>query len=424
MPLRICLYEDDSFDRFFPLTLLRPVYMLRAGVMPLYKRLGMQFPDASVSLVAREQTSTITSELAPDYPVNIIKRENGGDVLFLNGRMRSFGDLAKLVKESRLSTIFTNNGEVVGVLFKIETLGSVPSLATHVEYQQAFSADKDISEFSTTATLYRGWWEMIADIDSAIAQDCAYLKTVIPAAENLKIHEGAYLVNKSQILFGNNVEVLTGAVIDASKGPVYIGENVRIESHAAIIGPSYIGADSIVVAGKIVASSVGQVCRVGGEVEESVFQSHINKFHAGFIGHSYVGSWVNFGAMTTNSDLKNNYSSIRVAQNGEMVDSEQIKVGSCIGDHTKFGIGTLLNTGITIGVCCNIFGGGLTSDKEIPSFSWGNTAKWESHQFDKALETASRSAGRRNVTLSEREIELLKAAFEKKIDRTGTISFA
>jgi UDP-N-acetylglucosamine diphosphorylase/glucosamine-1-phosphate N-acetyltransferase len=245
----------------------------------------------------------------------------------------------------------------------------------------------------------------------------------MPAPQNLMIREGAFLVNKDQILFGNNVEIMPGAVIDASKGSVYLGENVRVESHAAVAGPCYIGADSIVLAGKIVASSIGQVCRVGGEVEESVFLSYVNKFHAGFIGHSYIGSWVNFGAMTTNSDLKNNYSTVRVMQRGEMVDTGQIKVGSCVGDHTKFGIGTLLNTGITIGDCCNIFGAGLTSDKEVSSFKWGNTSAWEEHQLAKALETASRSCGRRNVMLSEREIELLRAAYEQKVDRRGAITF-
>ncbi len=424
MPLRICLYEVDAYDRFFPLTLLRPVYLLRAGVLPLYMRTGMHFPDAPITLIAREQVAMAMTDLSAEFPINIIKHEPGSDILFLNGRIRTYGDLARLVKESRISTKFISNGETVAVLFKKEQLDSVPPVATQAEYLEAFSrAGGDISDFETTATLYGGWWEFVADIDSAIAEDAAYLKVSATAQSAPNIHNGAFLVNKGDIQFGQNVEVLPGAVLDASKGPVVLGANVRIESHAAIVGPSYVGKDSIVVAGKVVASSIGHTCRVGGEVEESIFHSYVNKFHAGFIGHSYVGSWVNFGAMTTNSDLKNNYSNIRVAQCGEMVDTGMMKVGSCIGDHTKFGIGTLLNTGITIGVCCNIFGAGLTADKEVPSFQWGNTGAWQEYQLEKAIETATRSAGRRKATLSERELKLLDEICHQKLDDRGSLKF-
>ncbi|MBK7141241.1 MAG: hypothetical protein IPH75_04070 [bacterium] len=424
MSLRICLYEDDAFDRFFPLTLLRPVYLLRAGILPLFKRALMHFPEAPLTLIARDQVTAAMGDLAAEYPLNIIKHEAGGEVLFLNGRIRSYGNLAKLVNESRISTKFTYNGEVVAVLFKKEQLESVPPVATQTEYLAAFNrAGGDISDFETTATLYQGWWELVADIESAIAEDAAYLKASAPVQATPNIPNGVYLVNKQEIQFGSNIELLPGSVLDASKGPIVLGDNVRVESHAAVIGPCYIGSDSVVVAGKVVASSIGSTCRVGGEVEESIFQSYVNKFHAGFIGHSYVGSWVNFGAMTTNSDLKNNYSTIRVAQRGEMVDTGMIKVGSCIGDHTKFGIGTLLNTGITIGVCCNIFGAGLTADKEVGSFQWGNSSAWQDYQLEKAVETAVRSAGRRKVTLSDREITLLDDISHHRIDAQGSLKF-
>ena len=204
---------------------------------------------------------------------------------------------------------------------------------------------------------------------------------------------------------------------------MYIGDNVRIGPHAAIVGPCFIGPNSVVLAGKITGSSIGHTCRVGGEVEESVFQAYVNKYHAGFIGHSYVGQWVNFGAMTTNSDLKNNYSNIRVTLNGELIDSGSIKVGSFIGDHTKFGIGTLLNTGINIGVCCNIFGGTLVTDKEVSSFSWGNSEKYERYEFEKALETVRKTAERRNCTLSGREASVLQAIFNDLLTDDGIMSF-
>lgn len=424
MSLRICIYEDESFRRFLPLTHLRPVYLLRAGILPLYRRPERYFENAQVSLIARDRLSALVSQQVRDLPVNIIKREDDTEVLFLSGRVRDFGDLPRQVKESRLSTVFKNNDEVVGVLFKKDALDKVPLIATQQEYQAAFSdPGNNFPDFDTTATLYGYPWDLVADIDREIADDFAFLRPSLPVAENTRVHQAAVVINEEQIYFGHSVTVEPGTVIDASTGPVFIGDNTKVEAQAAIFGPCYIGPNSVVVAGKIAGSSIGHTCRVGGEVEESIFQAYVNKYHAGFIGHSYVGTWVNFGAMTTNSDLKNNYSNIRVSQGGQWRDTGSIKVGSFIGDHTKFGIGTLLNTGINIGVCCNIFGGGLITDKEVASFSWGNSSGYVPYQLEKALDTARRTVERRNVTLSAAEEQVLVSISERKEYTEGLVSF-
>jgi UDP-N-acetylglucosamine diphosphorylase/glucosamine-1-phosphate N-acetyltransferase len=310
------------------------------------------------------------------------------------------------------------------VLFQRETLRHVPVLATPDRYLEAYRAEAtDIPDLDTTATLYAFSWDLVADIEREITADFASLKGAPSAEADRAVHPSACLINDANIHLDGDVSIAPFALLDASRGPIYVGANTRIEAHAAIYGPSFIGANSVILAGKITAASIGHTCRVGGEVEESIFHSYVNKYHAGFIGHSYVGSWVNFGAMTTNSDLKNNYSNIRATINGHAVDTGLQKVGSCIGDHTKFGIGTLLNTGISIGLCCNIFGGGLTTDKEVPSFSWGNTDHYRTFSLDKAVQTARIVAERRNTVFSEREIELLKAAHDKVESTEGILEF-
>jgi UDP-N-acetylglucosamine diphosphorylase/glucosamine-1-phosphate N-acetyltransferase len=423
MLLTVCFYEDETYKHFFPLTLLRPVYVLRAGIVPLFRRFERYFSADSVCLVSRDQIAPLLAETFRDHPVNIIKRGET-DVLFINGRIRSYGDLPELAGQSRLSTIFTSNDEVAAVLFKVESLKAFPEIATQKEFQELYHRESaNIPRSKTTATLYSYCWEIMADIEPEITADFEYLKASFPLPRNVKVHEGAFLVNQDNVFLGDGVEIHSGAVIDASNGPVYIGDNIRIEPHAAVVGPCFVGPNSVVLAGKITGSSIGHTCRVGGEVEESVFQAYVNKYHTGFIGHSYVGQWVNFGAMTTNSDLKNNYSSIRLTLNGELIDSGSIKVGSFIGDHTKFGIGTLLNTGINIGVCCNIFGGTLVTDKEVPSFSWGNSEKYERYEFEKALETVRKAAERRNHTLSDREASVLEAIFNDSLTDEGIMSF-
>jgi UDP-N-acetylglucosamine diphosphorylase/glucosamine-1-phosphate N-acetyltransferase len=159
--------------------------------------------------------------------------------------------------------------------------------------------------------------------------------------------------------------------------------------------------------------SIGPVCRVGGEVEASIIHGYSNKYHTGFLGHAYVGEWINIGALTTNSDLKNDYSNVEVYVNGKIVDSGDTKVGCFIGDHTKLGIGCLLNTGTVIGVACNLLGGYVTS-KYIPSFTWfvkGRISRGSG--FRRTIQAERRVMLRRNVEMSQAYIDMMQKIYEE-----------
>lgn len=425
MALKICVYEDDTFLDFYPISLMRPVLCMRSGILPQFARANAHFDGASICLAVRHSLSESVAHEHRDCPVNIVKRESDQAVLFINGRIRNYGDLPSLVARARISTRFVQAGTTVAVLFESNAWPEIPSLATPDMYEKLVREQPDeFPTHETTATLYRGCWEMVADIESVVTADFKFLKKSFPEPDRVKVHQGAHLINADQVYLGTGVEMLPVSLIDASHGPVYVGDNTRIESQVTINGPCYIGPNCVVVAGKVGGSSIGHTCRVGGEVEESIFQSYVNKYHAGFVGHAYVGSWVNFGAMTTNSDLKNNYSEIVMRLRGHVVSTGSIKVGSFIGDHTKFGIGTLLNTGINIGVCCNIFGGTLITDKEVPCFRWGNSQMYKDYHFDKALDTIQRAAERRGVTLSKQEIDLLQAISEHRFPDEGVLRFS
>ena len=423
MSLNICFYEDGNYRNFFPLTQLRPVYTLRSGIVPLFKRALRYFENAEITLSCRDQVSPLVAADWRDFPVNIVKRNDSG-LLLLNGRIRDYGNLPELVADAKISTIFKSREETVAVYLIADYVKAIPAVATASEYaNRVKQGGNSISSLATSATLYSYCWEIMADIESEIEADFRRLVPGLPGGQNVVVHNGVDWVNKDDAYLSSDVEILPQVVIDSSNGPVFIDRNTRIESHVALHGPVYIGPNSVVVAGKIGASSIGHTCRVGGEVEHSVFHSYVNKYHAGFIGHSYVGSWVNFGAMTTNSDLKNNYSSVRVELNGEQLDTGSNKVGSFIGDHTKFGIGTLLNTGINIGVCCNIFGGTLVTDREVAPFSWGSTGNYTRYDFDKAVETARMVALRRSCELPDAEVNLLRTVFEQQASDAGVLTF-
>jgi UDP-N-acetylglucosamine diphosphorylase/glucosamine-1-phosphate N-acetyltransferase len=258
--------------------------------------------------------------------------------------------------------------------------------------------------------LYNYLWDMINDMDRAITADLGNLKKnglglfgdgrnrIEDMAGNFP---DAHFINEGNICLSGGVKIMPTAVLDASHGPIYIEEGVEIQPYSYLGGPAYVGKDTLIVGGKIEGCSIGPVCRVGGEVEETIIQGYTNKYHAGFLGHAYVGEWVNFGAMSTNSDLKNDYSSVKVTLNGRLVDTGSLKVGSFIGDFTKTAIGTLLNTGINIGVCCNILGTGLVAEKEIPDFTWYTSKRQHEYRLDKALDVIKRTMARREKTLSE-----------------------
>jgi UDP-N-acetylglucosamine diphosphorylase/glucosamine-1-phosphate N-acetyltransferase len=424
MTLHICVYEDNKYSRFYPLTNLRPVYFLRAGMTPLYRRVRRYFPKPELSLACRHSLASVVGQTVRDLPVNIIRRPgNDGRLLLLNGRIRDFGDLPKMVREASNSTIFVNGEETIGIVLLGDLLSAVPELTTPLDLLNLIREKQDeIFDFHTTATLYNYLWDIMGDIEAEINADFEHYGVLTVPSDLAGIHERAFILNDEQVHVAAGAAVMPGAIIDASAGPVFIGANTKIEPHAAVYGPAFIAPNCVVLAGKVTGCSIGHTCRIGGEVEETVFQSFVNKYHDGFIGHSYVGQWVNFGAMTTNSDLKNNYSPIRCTLNGQSIDSGSIKVGSFIGDHTKFGIGTLLNTGINIGICCNIFGGTLITDKEVPPFRWGYSGKYDTYDIEKAIETARIVAGRRQETLSEAEETLMRAVFEGRDETDGALS--
>jgi len=159
-------------------------------------------------------------------------------------------------------------------------------------------------------------------------------------------------------------------------------------------------------------NSIGPVCRIGGEVEESIFHSYSNKYHDGFIGHSYIGEFVNLGALTTNSDLKNDYSNVSVYLNGKLTETGQLKVGSFIGDHTKTSIGTLFNTGTVVGIMCNITANNILP-KYFPSFVWFVNGKFmKGYGIDYSLQTAKISMERRNRILLKEEEDAIRKVYE------------
>lgn len=231
-------------------------------------------------------------------------------------------------------------------------------------------------------------WELINNLKEDLEEEIRVVGSRVMG----QVHSTAVIYNKSSVQIDSGAEVEACAVLDARSGPIIIGKNTIIRPQSYLRGPL----------------SIGQGCRIGGEVTHSIIMDFTNKGHYGFIGHSYIGSWVNLGAGTTNSNLKNNYSNVKVTLNGKEIDTKMQFLGCLIGDHVKTGIGTLINTGTVIGVGANVFGGKLTP-KEIPNFAWGEDKKYD---LDKFIDSAKKMMARRKETLSPADKAKLIAIYQ------------
>jgi UDP-N-acetylglucosamine diphosphorylase/glucosamine-1-phosphate N-acetyltransferase len=203
-------------------------------------------------------------------------------------------------------------------------------------------------------------------------------------------------------------------VCDTTRGPVLIGREAVVTAFSRLEGPCSIGPQTHVLGAKVRAgTTLGPNCRIGGEVEASIIHGHSNKYHDGFLGHSYVGEWVNLGAGTHNSDLRNDYGEVTVPIAGRPVATCLTKVGCFLGDHTKTGLGTLLNTGTNVGVFCNLLPGGLLP-KYVPSFcSWWSETLVDNADLSPLLQTATEVMHRRGCTLTEAHTALYRRLYDQ-----------
>lgn len=257
-------------------------------------------------------------------------------------------------------------------------------------------------------------WELLEANARIIEDDAVLMSNEWPSAIDAQIPDGAYIYAPDQVLISESAEIDATVVLDARKGPILIGENVHIQAHSRIEGPAAL-CNGVIVCGGIIrgGTTLGPHCRVGGEVEQSIFQAYSNKYHEGFIGHSFIGEWVNLGALTTNSDLKNNYGDVRVQFPDRLVETKMSKVGCFLGDHVKTGIGTLLNTGTIVGFGTNIFGGGMPKEKHVPSFMWGGAHGFEEFNLEKAKHLAEQVMPRRGRQFTPAVASMFDFLFER-----------
>jgi UDP-N-acetylglucosamine diphosphorylase/glucosamine-1-phosphate N-acetyltransferase len=406
--MELCVFEDATYANFAPLTYLRPTFLLRCGIFTLAERIAHTFSDYQVSYLCRPYLNPTMRErhLQLLSPFSITPEKT---VLFINGCL-----LDTYTMRAELAHIDAANWMLVsaGRLIAAQLSGELAQEAAYYlleqntrELMERLAGNVEIEEYSTLIATYL--WDLIHHNGVILKKDFAHLKN--SGAESA-VDARAVVYNEGDVYVGKGAQVDAFAVLDARDGPVYLAEGVKVQPFTYIQGPAFIGAKTYLVGGQIrEGTTIGPVCRIGGEVEEAIIQGYTNKYHAGFVGHSYLGEWVNIGAIGTNSDLKNTYGTIRIDVNDVLVDTGMQKMGIIIGDHAKIGIGTMVMAGTVIGVGSNVMGKSVP--KVVPSFIWGSEEGFAEYRIDKCIEVARATMGRRSLTLTEAQSNLLNHVF-------------
>ncbi|MBE7412427.1 MAG: glucose-1-phosphate thymidylyltransferase [Leptospiraceae bacterium] len=254
-------------------------------------------------------------------------------------------------------------------------------------------------------------WELIRQISKQIEEDIDLSKDIKKWNRKLKIKSEQFSVvgKKKHLYLHPTANVYPNVVFDLTSGPIIIDKGVTITSFSFLEGPLYISPNAQIDGARITGGTIiGDTCKIGGEVENSIFGNFSNKHHEGFVGHSFISSWVNLGALSTTSDLKNNYGTIKIWSGLEKINTGTIKFGSIIGDFSKIAIGCMLNTGSVIDIGCNVVAPRV--EGYTKPFSWVGGS--EKYRLDSFLNDAKKIMARRDKSLSEKEEILLRNLYE------------
>ena len=380
------LFDGDVRTALLPLTYTKPVADLRVGILTIREKW-----EKHLSLT----TTTITEEyLEEKYPM-VELEEN----ILINASFCPTKSLVEKVKNlSKNEAIF--KGEDVIAFYTSDSQEEV----NFDEYKQI--------EFEEEILQIKNTWDIFSLNDKAIQED---FDLITEGRTSEPIPEGTRYINKENIFIEEGAEI-TFATLNASKGPIYVGENAVIMENSAVRGPFAMCNNAVLKLGSKIfgATTLGPYCKVGGEVSNAVLMGYSSKGHDGYLGNSVIGEWCNLGADTNISNLKNNYAEVRLwdYETGRFAKTGLQFCGLIMGDHSKCGINTMFNTGTVVGVSANIYGSGFLRNF-VPSFSWGGASGFTEYKTNKVFEVAAVVMQRKNIVFDAIEQRILEHVFEE-----------
>jgi UDP-N-acetylglucosamine diphosphorylase/glucosamine-1-phosphate N-acetyltransferase len=384
------LFDDHSRNNLLPLTFMRPVAEIRLGILTIREKWER---------LLNAKTSTLTeSYLSEKFP--IIKEKTN---LLINGSVCPSRELVDEINQLKPGQTLVSDDAII---------------ALHINEEELDDAgDVDISgidEIMTKTEFLKinDTWDIFSKNGLAIQSD---FKLITQGRKSQKLSNTNRVVGEENIFIEEGAKV-EFAILNASTGPIYIGKDAEVMENSVVRGPFALCEHGVLkMAAKIYGpTTIGPYSKVGGEINNSVIFGYSNKAHDGFIGNSVIGEWCNLGADTNNSNLKNSYDNVKLwsyPQN-TFVDTGLQFCGLIMGDHSKTGINTMLNTGTVIGVNANVFGAGYQRNF-VPSFSWGGTSGFKIYDIKKAMKVAEAVYKRRNKKFDEIEQDIMANVFDQ-----------
>lgn len=392
-PPRLYLFDDPVARGWSPFVLTRPAGEILFGTETLRARCERVFGLECAGHLAGDALRGFEEPEAPPC-VPLPGPVTDGDALFLSSRF--VPDEPSTVPWPEAPAVLVAGGGPVGAWLPGRT--HVPPRLGSGDFPDEWP------RIPVPGTVLDTVWGLMAANGERIRADGDRFSAS-------RLPGGVIPVGGGRVHVAEEAVIEPGVVVDTTHGPVMLAEGARVNAPCRISGPAWIGARTTVLGGAVASVSIGPNCRIRGEVASSVVLGYSNKSHDGFLGHSIVGRWVNLGAMTSNSDLKNTYGPVRVQTGSRTVETGLTKAGCFLGDHVRTGIGTLLDTGTVVGAASNLFGGRMPPGFVAP-FSWGSGDRLAEYDLERFLETAAAVMRRRQVRLTAGVRMLYRCAFE------------
>jgi UDP-N-acetylglucosamine diphosphorylase / glucose-1-phosphate thymidylyltransferase / UDP-N-acetylgalactosamine diphosphorylase / glucosamine-1-phosphate N-acetyltransferase / galactosamine-1-phosphate N-acetyltransferase len=405
----LVLYDDARARRFEPFVLTRPVSELRAGTTVIRQRWEHAFLLNAAGTIAASHLADFEELDAPPAASGTL----AAGTLVANSRcVPALGMLDEGNRADAGAGVWRCNGRVAAV--------RLTDAVEATEFADGALSLDTVASHGTSVDIDGWWleevWDLIRLLTPQLTDDIG------------RLHRGSLdfsapssdvpVLGRHPVLIESGATVDPYVVFDASDGPVLVESGARLHSFTRVCGPCYIGRGTSVLGDKIANCSIGEACRIRGEISSSIVLGHTNKSHDGFVGHSYLGRWVNLGAGTITSNLKNTYGTVGLWTTDGIRDTGLQFLGSLIGDHAKTGIGVRLTTGTVVGAGANVYGSSMPP-KYVPPFAWGDGEPYDIYAFDKFVTVAERAMARRQVPLGARTRRQLAAAYARRASDAG-----
>ncbi len=408
--MKLVLFDDAVADRWRPFSLTRPIGEVRFGAMTLRARIEAWADRLADLALTRPWLAEYAEAGAP--PAAPRDAAPQGELLLISSRFVPGGQVPLEVEEATRPVVLTCRGAIVGCRLPAGTDRPDPDWLTDPDEIEG------AREVDVSGRLLGGVWQLVDLGPDRLARDVDEAARLRGLDLGPETPPGVYRLGEGPLVFGDGVTIEPGVLLDTRRGGIVLRDRTEVRSGARLTGPLVADEDCRLLGGDYSLLSAGPRCHLRGELEETTAFGYVNKAHDGFIGHAVIGRWVNLGALTTNSDLKNTYGPVSLGGPDGPIETGLLKLGCFVGDHVRTAIGTLLNTGTVVGAGANLFGDRMPP-KWVPPFAWGADGDPASYRIDDFVETAATVLERRDVEADDRVKSWWRDCWEQVTEGAG-----